>query len=168
MRIQVIDNVLDHFLIKYLHGFFLYNTPHTFTGGSAPGEGSVFYVAESPPRAPLIEYMFKKITSDEILNVNVSIIRTYLNIQHKEMDGAFHGDDGDLTLLLMITNNPKEGGGEFEYIDENKQIQKIEYKQNRLIAFDANIKHRGLAYKGNEPRITLAYKTQFNQNKIKK
>lgn len=161
-KIKIVDDVLDNYLIKYLHNHFLYETPHTLRGGSAPGDGSEFYISDPPPWGPLIHYIYNKII-DEILNINCNLIRTYLNIQHKGMDGEFHGDDGDITLLLMVTNNPREGGGEFEYIDENNQIQKVEYKQNRLIAFDANIKHRGLSYKSKEPRVTLVYKTMFNQ-----
>jgi len=161
MRIKVIDDLLDNFLIKHLNRKFLHDTPHMFRGGSMK-DTSPFYLCNLNPEELMVGYIYHKIVN-EILNIDCSIIRTYLNIQHSGMDGSFHPDDGDITLLLMITDNPKEGGGEFEYIDENEQIQKIEYKQNRLIAFDANIKHRGLAYKGNEPRITLAYKTNFNQ-----
>jgi hypothetical protein len=164
MRIQVIDNLLDNFLIKYLNRKFLYDTPHILRGGSMEGTPP-FYLSNLNPEELMIGYIYRKIIN-EILNIDCSIIRTYLNIQHRGMDGSFHPDDGDVTLLLMITDNPKEGGGEFEYIDKNDQINKIEYKQNRLIAFDASIKHRGLAYKGNESRITLAYKLKINKNDI--
>lgn len=161
MKIKVIDDLLDNFLIKYLSKKFLYDTPHRFKGGSSPEDGIAFYMWDLDPQEPIIEYIYQKITN-EILNINCSILRTYLNIQHKGMDGSFHPDDGDITMLLMVTEDPKEGGGAFEYIDEMGQIQKIEYKQNRLIVFDANINHRGLSYESNEARITLAYKTKLN------
>ena len=156
MKIKIIDNLLDNFLIKYLHNKFLYNTPHIYEGRSINNKPN-FYVSPLNLNDSIIEYIYLKITN-KILKINCSVQRTYLNIQHSNMDGDFHIDDGDITALLMITNNPKDGGGEFEYMDENGKIQSIEYKQNRLIIFDTNIEHRGLAYKGNEPRITLAYK----------
>lgn len=160
-KVKIIDNLLDNFLIKYLHNKFLYDIPHFFRGNSFDKHNKSFYTSPLDLNNSIVEYIYLKIVN-EILKINCSIQRTYLNIQHTNMDGDFHIDDGDITVLLMITNNPKEGGGEFEYIDENNQIQKIEYKQNRLIVFDTNIEHRGLAYKGNEPRITLAYKLKLN------
>lgn len=162
MNVKIIDNLLDNFLIKYLHQEFLYNTPHKFVGNSNFNDGTKFYNSFLNPNDLIISYICLKITKEVFNLESCKIIRSYLNIQHKDMDGEFHQDDGDVTLLLMITDNPKEGGGEFEYIDEKGKIQSIEYKQNRVIAFDANIKHRGLAYKGNEPRITLAYKLKLN------
>jgi len=160
MKIKIIDNLLDNFLIKYLQQEFLYNIPHTFNGGSNPKNGIGFYNSNLDLNNLIINYIYLKITR-EILKLNCDFIRAYLNIQHKGMDGEFHSDDGDVTLLLMVTDSPKGGGGEFEYMGENGKIQSIEYKQNRLIAFDANIKHRGLTYKENKPRITLAYKTKI-------
>ena len=160
MKIKIIDNLLDNFLIKYLHNKFLHNTPHIYRGRSISNNPN-FYISHLNLSDSIIEYIFLKLTN-KILKIKCNILRIYLNIQHKEMNGDFHKDDGDITLLLMITDNPKEGGGEFEYIDENNQLQKIDYKQNRLIIFDGNIEHRGLAYKGNEPRITLAYKLNYD------
>ena len=158
MKIIVKDNFLDPLLIDYLSGYFLYNVPHTW--GQYTDEDKKFYWSLLDIRNPILEYVYLK-SQNEIPNINISPTRTYINIQHQGMDGGFHTDDGNITLLLMITPTPNNGGGEFEYKDNNNQIQKIEYKQNRLIIFDADIKHRGLAYKENTPRITLAYKTKI-------
>jgi hypothetical protein len=46
--------------------------------------------------------------------------------------------------------------GHFEIKDE----EKIEYKFNRLIYFDASKLHKGNPPKQNIPRITLAFKTK--------
>jgi hypothetical protein len=160
------DNFLDNFLISYLNNYFLYETPH-FYGHTSHG-GNVkehaFYNSPLDYNSPLINYIAQKAII-ELLNKPFNILRSYINIQHQGADGSFHIDDGDVTLLLMITESPKIPSGEFEYIDQNNNIQKIEYKQNRLIIFDAKIQHRGLSYKENTPRITLAYKLSHNHGK---
>ena len=72
------------------------------------------------------------------------------------MNGVFHKDDGDITCLYMVTKSRKNNDGSFE-IEGDKKIQFI---QNRLICFDSNKMHRGLApNKG--IRITLAFKTKI-------
>ena len=77
----------------------------------------------------------------------------YINIQHPNMNGSFHSDDGELTCLYMVTQT-LENSGHFEIKDE----EKINFVQNRLITFDAKKLHRGIAPdKG--VRITLAFKT---------
>jgi len=155
MKINVKDNFLDSILIDVLYQELLYNHPHWWGHSSTP-KGTSFYAADMRSEDVIPQYIFKKI-KNQILNTPVELIRCYFNLQHQSMDGEFHDDDGDITSLLMLTPTPSLGG-EFEYFDNNQIVQKIDYKQNRLITFDAKIIHRGLSYKINSPRITLAFK----------
>jgi len=155
MKIIVKDNFTPN--INKLNKLFLYETPH-YWGHASTNDGDPFYSTPLDIDHPnLIEIHNDIIKSAPM---ELKMIRAYLNIQHQGMDGVFHDDDGDVTMLLMITDNPKKGGGEFEYKNEKGDIIKIEYKQNRLIIFDSKIKHRGLAYKENKPRITLVIKNK--------
>ena len=71
------------------------------------------------------------------------------------MNGYYHNDNGDITCLYMLTKT-REKDGDFQIKGEDK----IKFVQNRLICFDANKMHRGLAPKDGV-RITLAFKTKI-------
>lgn len=157
MKVIVKDNFLSN--IDKLNELFLYKTPHYWGHASSKFRENPFYNSSLDITNPNLIDIHNKIIKDSPLKLK--LIRAYINIQHQDMDGVFHNDDGDVTMLLMITNNPKKGGGEFEYIDEKGDVVKVEYKQNRLIIFDSKIKHRGLSYNEPNPRITLAFKNKI-------
>tara|TARA_Y100000004_G_C8653029_1_gene301895 strand:+ start:50 stop:523 length:474 start_codon:yes stop_codon:yes gene_type:complete len=156
MKVTIKDNFLPD--IDKLNELFLYKTPH-YWGHASSKDGNQFYHSPLDTDHPNLIEIHNNITKSAPMKLKM--IRAYLNIQHQGMDGMFHDDDGDVTMLVMITDNPKKGGGEFEYKNEKGDIIKIEYKQNRLIIFDSKIKHRGLAYKENKPRITLTFKNKI-------
>ena len=113
---------------------------------------SSFYTSICNPQNDLTNFLFFKLK--KTLNKNLKLERMYINIQHPNMNGSFHLDDGDMTCLYMVTKT-LENSGHFEIKDE----EKINFVQNRLIAFDAKKLHRGIApNKG--VRITLAFKTK--------
>jgi uncharacterized membrane protein len=154
MKLLVKENFLDPILINFLSDKFLYETPHIW-GHSPKGDRDAFYATHLDSNDSILSYIHQKVDI-EILDLQTEIQRVYINIQHNIMEGEFHYDDGDITALLMITPDPKQGG-QFEYKDQNSQIQTIPYKQNKLIVFNG-IEHRGCCYVDNKPRITLAYK----------
>lgn len=153
MNLVVKEDFLDSTLINLLNNRFLYETPHIW-GHSSKG-GDKFYATHLDAKDFILNYIHQKVNK-EILNLQTEVERVYINIQHNNMEGDFHYDDGDITALLMVTPNPNQGG-QFEYKDQNNQIQFIPYKQNQLILFNG-IEHRGCCYIDNKPRITLAYK----------
>ena len=154
MNLVVKEDFLDPILINLLSNKFLYEIPHKW-GHSSIG-GDKFYAVELNESDFIIKYIHQKI-NQEILKLKTQINRTYINIQHNNMNGDFHYDsDGDITSLLMITPTPQEGG-QFEYKTQNNQTQTIPYTQNKLIVFNG-IEHRGCCYIDNNPRITLVYK----------
>tara|TARA_Y100000401_G_C8215707_1_gene170726 strand:+ start:128 stop:373 length:246 start_codon:yes stop_codon:yes gene_type:complete len=81
------------------------------------------------------------------------------------MDGDFHIDDGDHTVILMITPTLKKNSGEFQIKENNKKLKKVSFVQNRLIKFPSSWTHKGCApIEKNTPRITLVWKTkEYNQ-----
>ena len=157
--IKIIDNFLDEDLIKHLEYFFSFRTPHFYGHSSRESlkkHKNFFYASELTSNDNLIQFLQNKIKKQFGLN---QVIRTYINIQFKGMNGTFHQDDGHNTILLMITKTLKKGSGMFE-IKEDNIIKKIDFVQNRLIKFDAKKFHRGLSPKeNNTPRITMAFKT---------
>ena len=151
MKTQIIDNWLDENLVDYLENYFLYTFPHYFGQKSDNEYNDCFYVSALNPDDALNNFLFFKLK--KTLNKNLKLIRMYINIQHSNMNGSFHPDDGEMTCLYMVTKT-LENSGHFEIKDE----EKINFVQNRLIAFDAKKLHRGIA--PNEGvRITLAFKT---------
>ena len=70
------------------------------------------------------------------------------------MEGSWHKDDGDLTVLYMATQTLEPGVGCLEIRD----MEPINFVQNRLVWFNASKYHRGRAPNTYHPRITLAFK----------
>jgi hypothetical protein len=152
----VIDNWLDpqlaNFMSDYLSKELLY------TSGKSLKSSTRFFLSGVVPITPLIDFLIYKIQHIQPVNV----LRVYTNLQYNNMEGDFHPDDGDITFLYMPSKGLNSDEGYFEIKDE----EKIEYKFNRLIYFDARKLHRGHAPKQNVQRITLAFKTQFLLNKL--
>jgi hypothetical protein len=146
----VIDNWLEpqlaNFLSDYLHKGIVYNVGHR----SNPGDNASF-LSGIVPLSPLTEFLTYKLRFIR----PIEVLRIYTNLHYNNMDGNFHKDDGDITFIYMPSKGLQLNEGHFEIQDE----EKIEYKFNRLIYFDAKKLHKGHAPKQNVPRITLAFKT---------
>jgi len=151
MKTQIIDNWLDKNLVDYLEDYFLYKFPHFYGHKSNDKDNNSFYASGLNPDDALNNFLFFKLK--KTLNKNLRLERMYINVQHPNMNGSFHPDDGDITCLYMVTKT-LENSGHFEIKDE----EKINFVQNRLIAFDAKKIHRGNA-PNKDVRITLAFKT---------
>jgi|TARA_Y100000114_G_C11761272_1_gene329872 hypothetical protein len=148
----VVDDWLDKDLVNYLENLFLYNYPHYYGHKSNDSDTSCLYNSSLNINDSLNYFLFYKLK--QTLKQKINLKRMYINIQHSNMNGSFHTDDGDMTCLYMVTQSlDKEGY--FEIKNENK----INFVQNRLIYFDAKKLHRGLApTKLGKVRITLAFK----------
>lgn len=153
------DNFLEDDFINYIHNYFL-TIPHYY-GHSTIGNGigTCFYNHEFNLDTPLIQYLCFKVQKE--CERNLAFLRVYINVQHNNMDGSFHKDDGDMTVLLMLSKTLKKNSGQFE-IKKNNILKKIDFVKNRIIFFDSTLEHRGTAPKEkNEVRITLAFKTKL-------
>jgi hypothetical protein len=157
MSIEVIDGWLDLEFCDHLAYHILHCLPHIYGHSSDSGEGAQrFYRVEFGEENFHIKYMCRKLNR-EVLKHNCQFIRVYANVQFKGMDGSFHLDDGDLTVLYMVTPTLK-GSGQFEYIDGDS-VKKIDFVQNRLVWFSGSeLKHRGMSPNMDSPRVTLSFK----------
>ena len=155
--IKVIDNWLDLEFCDHLCHHILYCMPHIYGHSSTYGaDAQRFYRVEFGEENFHIKYMCRKL-SREVLKEECQFIRAYANIQFKGMDGSFHKDDGDFTVLYMVTPT-LEGCGHFEYRD-GEEVKKIDFKQNRVVVFEgASLSHRGMSPDTDLPRVTLAFK----------
>jgi hypothetical protein len=152
--VEVTDNFLEKDFIIFLNKYFL-NMPHYY-GHSSNNSNNYFYMTDINFNEPIINFLCTK-----IFKKNIKILRSYINVQHTEMNGEFHQDDGDKTYLIMISKTLSEKSGEFQIIDKDNKIKSFSFIQNRLISFPAKLKHRGLApLEKNTPRITLVFKTE--------
>tara|TARA_Y100001951_G_C11096021_1_gene159334 strand:- start:45 stop:461 length:417 start_codon:yes stop_codon:yes gene_type:complete len=131
--------------------------PHKYGHSSNSGKGEPrFYHVDFDEDNFHIKYMCRKLNR-EIFKKNHLVIRAYANLQFRGMDGSFHFDDGDFTVLYMVTPTLK-GSGQFEYIDGDS-VKKIDFVQNRLFWFaGSELKHRGTAPDTDSPRVTLSFK----------
>ena len=146
----VIDDWLEpqlaNFMSMYLHKGIVYQAGHASNLGD--NTSFLFGIVPSSPLTEFLTYKLKFIRPIEVL-------RIYTNLHYNNMGGDFHQDDGDITFIYMPSKGLKSDEGHFEIKDE----EKIEYKFNRLIYFDATKLHKGHAPKQNVPRVTLAFKT---------
>jgi len=153
------DNFLEDDFINYIENYFLI-VPHYYGHSSnADGTGTFFYNHEFNLNDPLIQYLCFKVQKES--ERKFAFLRVYINVQHNNMDGSFHKDDGDMTILLMVSKTLKKNSGQFE-IKKDNMLEKIDFVKNRLIFFNSTLEHRGTAPKEkNEVRITLAFKTKL-------
>jgi hypothetical protein len=148
------DNFLDETLINMLNGRILY-FPMTYTGCSNDGESTTFFNRDFDMKDILTEYLCRKV--QETVDWGVGFQRVYANIQFTDMPGNWHVDDGTDTFLLMTSRTLEKGVGTFEL----ETGEKSDFIQNRLIRFNANVKHRGNPPNSNkDPRITITFKTE--------
>ena len=82
--------------------------------------------------------LFSKISHK--LKIKGSLIRCYANGQTATQSGVPHKDDGDITILYFPTPWVHYIGGHL-YFGHNNLEKTVEYKQNRLVKFPANIMH---------------------------
>jgi len=158
METKVIDNWLDKDLVDHINYICLFRVPHYFghdSESTSDINNKFFYATDFSQNDNLWGFLFYKVKKS--LNLKLNLIRMYINIQHQGMHGNFHTDDGDLTCLYMVTKTLQKNSGCFEIKGENK----IDFIQNRLIAFDASKEHIGHAPDEKEVRITLAFKNKI-------
>jgi len=165
IKTQVIDNWLETELAEYLSNYLLQGINYRAGHQSNVEDNSSFLMGEVPI-TPLVSYLFSKIRN----LLPSELLRVYTNLQYKDMGGDFHTDDGDITFLYMSSKglNSKEGPFIIKTIpgDKDSPEEKIEYRFNRLIYFNAKQYHKGVAPIQNIPRITLAFKTKSLLNKL--
>tara|TARA_R100000008_G_C3563793_1_gene157868 strand:+ start:651 stop:1121 length:471 start_codon:yes stop_codon:yes gene_type:complete len=149
--ITVVDNFLSKDLMEFLEDYYSHELPHYY-GHRSTKEADPFYYCQIQPD-PLHNFIWRKIKKE--IGYELDLKRAYINVQHKHMEGTFHTDDGNLTILYMATQTLKQGIGCLEF----KNGKKIDFIQNRLVWFKGERTHRGNAPDTYHPRITLVFKS---------
>lgn len=163
-KIEILDNFLSKDLIEILYKYAL-SLPHKYGHKSIneSKQNGFYFSPIDLDKDIIIRHILEKINNEFKFNFIYS--RAYFNIQFSDMDGEFHSDDGKTTLLVMVSETLKKGSGTFEIKNKKGNSTKIDFVQNRLISFPANLFHRGNApVEKNTPRITLAIKTDYGNN----
>ena len=157
MIAKVIDNFIDPLLCKSIYANLL-RLPMVFNQSSCIDEikdekDSRFFISNMSEYDHVVWYLFTKVKVH--LNLDLKFLRSYANIQFKGQHSDTHTDDGDMTILLMVSETLKDG--KF-IIGENE----IDFIFNRCIIFDAKKEHRGMASEhAILPRCTVAIKTEI-------
>lgn len=167
-KLKILDNWIDKDFIDHLSEQFLFSYPHFFVESSLNTKPTM-YSHDFAPGNPLINFLTEKIQKQFNPDYGeLKMTRVYFNVAHPGMNGAFHTDSKDPnagpSIMLMVT--PKGEGGEFYYkpdANDNLCIEKVDYKQNRLLIFNAGMEHYGQSFK-DKPRITLVFKTYVESN----
>ena len=146
------DNFVSNEEIKMMNNYFN-KLPHYLQTSKNDGT-NIFYTIPLELESVFVDEFYEK-CNEFYLKDNFRPIRCYVNVQHKNMDGDFHLDDGNLTCMLMVSKTLKKGEGVFE-IDNRS----IDFIQNRLVIFDSKLKHRGKGPDHRTMRMTLALKTE--------
>jgi hypothetical protein len=154
---KVIDNFIDPLLCKAIYANLL-RLPMVYNQSSCIDEikeptDSRFFVSNMSEYDHTILYLLLK--TKVFLNEDLEFLRAYANIQFRGQHSDWHTDDGDYTILLMVSETLKDG--KFE-IGKHK----LDFIQNRCIIFNAKEEHRGLASEyAILPRCTVAIKTRI-------
>jgi len=135
----IVKNWLEKDLHEFLKFQYLHNTPHYLSQKSNRFENltsdNCFYISEFNQKDLMNSFLCLKI--QKTINKKLKFLRTYLNIQHVNMNGSWHiDDDAEITCLYMVIGN-----GNFEIKNETS----ILFEENKLICFDSKKIHRGLA-----------------------
>jgi len=139
-----------------------------FDGGGTSDDGqttSHFWHVNNLENDEYFINLFDEISPTFFSNQEVSIVRCYANGQSAGQTGLPHTDDGDVTLLYFPTVWKHYYGGHLNFCDDNNITSVIEYKQNRMVKFDAKLKHYSNApintYTG--LRLSLAFKVRIHE-----
>jgi len=156
MSIETVDNFLDkpEEIIQFCRKS-LYKWGERDTAGK-PRTGMVCNLIHECPEVSII---LKKIFELKPMFKNKRIRRIYINCFAPSEQPYFHIDgETGTTMLYYATDvyDPDEHG-ETQFLGKDDVIYGILPKPNRLVIFDANIRHRATAFRSKH-RFTIAIK----------
>jgi len=154
--ISEVKNYLDRDLIDLLERYYLFEHAHFYSHSSKDDNTGNYFFASDVTKDKLTHYVAYKLQKQFDIK---GFKRIYFNLQFNGMSGAWHKDDGHKTYMLMITKTLKKDSGCFE-VKVGSEIKSFPFERNKLIIFESNLFHRGLApLEPGQPRMTLAFKT---------
>ena len=149
--IQVYDNVMDNNFIDFLT--YEINLFEWVPQGSRKEKPYTFFGCDT---STLHSHNFLFLFFCKKYNLNLTLLRSYVNLNPPNSDGDFHKDDGELTMLYYPLDWKDEfkGGTVFEKGDY------IKYIKNRLLVFDSSLSHRADKNLSGKNRYSIAWKTK--------
>ena len=150
MTVEIFDNFLNSEEIYYLQTA---NKHWTMQGSSESNPYNMPFLYYAPSKEDKIyDHIFKKITNKI---GEYSVERFYFNGQSYSMDGCFHVDNCERTVLIYVSPYDWEWGG-FTQVGEDI----IAPITGRMIVFDGMTPHKGFCFSRQScpMRISLAYK----------
>ena len=147
--VEVFDNFLDSEEIYYLQQL---QKPWVFQSSDKSNPYDLPFLYYAPEVGDFYKQLFEKIKKEI---GKYSPIRVYFNGQSYGMDGSFHVDNCDKTVLIYVSPYDWEWGG-FTQVGE----EIIAPITGRMIAFDGMTPHKGFSFSRQTcpMRISLAYK----------
>ena len=147
--VEVFDNFLDSEEIYYLQQL---QKPWVFQSSDKSNPYDLPFLYYAPAIGDFYKQLFEKIKKEIGKH---SPIRVYFNGQSYGMDGSFHVDNCDKTVLIYVSPYDWEWGG-FTQVGE----EIIAPITGRMIAFDGMTPHKGFSFSRQTcpMRISLAYK----------
>ena len=156
--IKVYDNVLDDNFIDFLTyeiSFFNWAVQ-----GARPGGPRTFFYCDT---STLRSHNFLFHLLGKKYNLNLQLLRSYVNLNPSKNEGEFHRDDGELTMIYY----PLDWKDEFKGGTIFKRGDYIKYVKNRLLLFDSSLSHKADINLSGENRYSIAWKTKYLQHETK-
>jgi hypothetical protein len=157
--VVIVDNFLPKDLLHYVQWVLPkmnYELHYSQVESNGTADNFLKSVGEFP-EDKIFEYIAYELNNFNFINIT-NILRCYsnLNPQGSFHSGDWHIDDGMITALFYpMPWNPEFGGGT-EFKDGNL----VEYKENRIVFFDAKREHRAIAHTNDSFRYSVAYKLE--------
>ena len=155
-KTKIVDNFLNSEEINYLQ-----QCPKPW--GTQTSDNSnpkcLQFLISYPEVNDFYNHLFEKIKKEI---GSYSCVRFYFNGQSYGMDGSFHVDHCDKTVLIYVSPYDKEWGG---FTQIGKEI--IAPVTGRMIIFDGMTPHKAFPFSRQTcpMRITLAFKLDENRNR---
>jgi len=156
MSIEIIDNLLDEpdeILQMCKTSFYKWGERDTI---DKPRTGMVCNLT---PECPKVSKILKKIFELKPEFKSKKLMRIYINCFAPSEQPYFHIDSENGTTMLYYATDiydPDENG-ETQFLGKDDMIYGILPKPNRLVIFDANLKHRATSFR-TKHRFTIAIK----------
>ena len=159
--VRTYDNFLQKESLQEILNIFNNDAVWSFTGTSNESSelDTRFWAAQNLENLDLFKDLWGSVQMNCGLN-NYELTRCYANGQTGGMSGSPHTDDGDLTALFYPSDWKHFLGGHLYFVKDNHIAHMVEYIQNRLVLFPANLEHYSGAPISIYPdiRVSVAFK----------
>ena len=161
--LEVYDDVFEEQFLNYIN----YNIrDYSISWQIAMSTGTdpeysffLYYVDDKPEYKFILNEIIKK--SKFLKHKKVKVKRQYINLYPYGIGGKWHTDSEDprnITLLFF----PCEWKPEYKGATLFKNGNRLEYKKNRFIIFQAELQHKAEIHSNPMNRYTVAYKLELN------